>query len=217
MQITKDSTIAGRSALELRSLFRKCPYGICPEFLADELQLSAEEAQDLLRRLVEEGLLKAESDAQSESYGLTVKGSALRQATAAKPVHRTSAEKVLRELIQRMVHVNESDEFLWGIEEAYVFGSYLTDAPRLGDLDVSFKRYRKEPDDRKFFALSTAQSRSSGRRFSNITEEICWPVTKVYLFLKNRSRTLSLADQEPLLADPRVPRKAIFLNRRPVE
>lgn len=115
-----------------------------------------------------------------------------------------------------MVHVNESDEFLGGIEEAFVFGSYLTDKSRLGDVDVGFKRSRKEPDDRKYDALAMAQIDPSERHFGNIVERYSWPVTNVHLFLKNRSRTSSLAEQEPLLEDAAVPRNAVFLNRRPV-
>jgi hypothetical protein len=73
-----------------------------------------------------------------------VKGRALAAASAAKPLRRATVARKLGELVERMVHVNKSGDFLVGIESAYVYGSYLGATESLGDLDISLSFYRNE-------------------------------------------------------------------------
>jgi predicted nucleotidyltransferase len=116
-----------------------------------------------------------------------------------------------------MVHVNTSDEFLVGVEDAYVFGSYLTDTELLGDLDIALTFFRKEPNGERFVELAKHAARESGRRFNSYLDFLGWPETKVLLFLKQRSRVFSLHVNEPLLTQRfEIPRRALFSERRPV-
>lgn len=147
---------------------------------------------------------------------MTVKGAALANASAARPLHRAVVRQRLHELIERMRRVNEDPAFLVGIDEAVVFGSYLTDAERLGDLDISYKTFRKVEDPRQFTDLSSRAARESGRSFSNIVEKLYWPNEQVRLFLKNRSRVYGLVERERLLEDPTIPRRFIFKDRQPI-
>jgi hypothetical protein len=112
-----------------------------------------------------------------------------------------------------MVELNASGEFLVGVEEAYVSGSYLSAAERLGDLDISVSFYRKDPD--RFVERAERAADESGRRFGSHLETLFWPETQAKLYLKQRSRVFSIHDNEPLLLDPSVPRQAIFAARRP--
>jgi hypothetical protein len=175
--------------------------------------VSAAEGRRLVRELVARGLL--EGATEPGSYRRTLRGNAFAQASAAAPLRRATVDRKLAELVERMVRVNDSDEYLVGIDEAVVFGSYLTGAERLGDLDVTIRIYRKEPDPQRFEALCDVQRRASGRHFSNYTNWLAWPEHKVLLFLKQRSRVFSLSLNDPILRDASIARRAIFRRRTP--
>lgn len=116
-----------------------------------------------------------------------------------------------------MTQLNASDEYLCGVEEAFVVGSYLGENQRLGDLDISSRLDRKETDGDRFSAAALRSANASGRNFANFIDKLYWPETQVMLFLKQRSRVFSLHREEPLLAqDPSIPRRPIFRERRPV-
>lgn len=183
----------------------------------DRLGLPEPAAIAVLHGLVEEGYLAAASEPRMSGFELTVKGRALAQATAATPLHRSTVEKKLQELIERMIQVNASEEFLYGIEEAFIYGSYLTDTERLGDLDISVTLYRKDEDPDRHMEAVERCARESGRHFGNIIDRLFWPQKQVFLYLKQRSRVFSIHHDEPLLKhDPGIPRRAIFSQRRPV-
>jgi len=57
-----------------------------------------------------------------ESYRRTTRGNAFAQASAAAPLRRATVDRKLGEL-GRMIHVNDDDEFLVGIEEAVGVGA----------------------------------------------------------------------------------------------
>jgi hypothetical protein len=216
MRLRSSETLGGVPVLEVRALIRRWYDGAAPlDFIGEHLELRRAERQRLLAALLEEGLLTRE-EGDPVRYELTVKAHAFAQATAAAPLRRSTADTKLRELVARMVHANASAEFLVGVESAYVYGSYLTDVPRLGDLDVSLTLWRKEPDGERFTELSRAAARKSGRRFGTFIDFLSWPDKQLLLFLKQRARVYSLHQDEPLLQNADIPRRAIVLERRPV-
>jgi hypothetical protein len=218
MRIRPNELIAGYPALAVRALLRGWPdHDGQIEYVAREMGLRKPAAKQMIADLAELGFL---NDAPERPRGLgrfapTIKGAALAQAKASAPVHRSTAERKLRELVTRMMHVNENDEFIVGIEQAFVYGSYLSAIDRLGDLDVSLTFYRKNPGD-DFVEQCRRAARRSGRHFGSYFDELFWPEKQVLLYLKQRSRTYSLHQDERLLQDPAVPRRAIFLQRKPV-
>jgi predicted nucleotidyltransferase len=143
MRLPKDKSFAGFNALQVRSLLRTLGRGTSTRHhLECTFQLPKAGAQELIDLLVGEGLLVA---ADPGGFELRIAGAAFAQASAAPPLHRRTVERRLRELVGRMVEINAKSEFLVGIEEAYVYGSYLSAAERLGDLDISLCFYRKDP------------------------------------------------------------------------
>jgi predicted nucleotidyltransferase len=219
VRLDANDTVAGVPVLKMRALLRRWgDLSAGAGFIADVLGVPKTKALAILKDMVAEGLV-VEADAHPadvEWFVCTTKGNAFAQATTAKPLHRANVEKKLAELVNRMVHVNASSDFLVGIEDAHVYGSYLTDADRLGDLDVSIRFLRKETDPKRFVALANEAARESGRRFNTYLDMLCWPETKALLFLKQRSRVFSLHVNEPLLEDASVLRRAILAGGRPV-
>ncbi|HEY6558851.1 MAG TPA: hypothetical protein VI072_16315 [Polyangiaceae bacterium] len=184
-----------------------------------ELGLQQSHATELLSRLIAEGYVqeaRMPAVKGENRYVLTVKGSALASASAAAPIRRELARRRLHELIERMIAANAEDRFYVGVQEAAVFGSYLTDVPTLGDLDVHYVIYRKLEDSDEFMRVTVHAARESGRRFNRYLDLLSWPEDELRRFLKNRSRVYGLADNSTLLADPNVPRVTIFTARAPV-
>ena len=220
MRIDKGDVILDYPAKDMRTLMRQWVRCSNPEGLIQEIMaVSPDAAAKLFRELVGEGFIAKDEEPYFDRkvvFHLTVKGAALAKASAARPLHRALVRQRLHELIERMRRVNEDPAFLVGIEEAVVFGSYLTDTERLGDLDISYKTFRKIEDPRRFGELSDRSAQESGRRFSTILEWAWWPNEQVRLFLKNRSRVYGLVEQERLLEDPTVARRFIFKDRQPI-
>lgn len=110
-------------------------------------------------------------------------------------IKRSTAERVLKETLERATHINTSSEFLWYIKEIYQFGSTLDETKEIvGDLDLFVELQRKgnetnDPDFKKQMDQQRAECKSS-----SFLDRLFYPYHKTLLYLKNRSRTLSLHD-----------------------
>ena len=102
-----------------------------------------------------------------------------------------------------MKEVNTNLYYLYKIEKVVVFGSYLGEREKLGDIDLAIKIVPKEWDQNKFQKASRKRSldaKQNGRQFSNYVEEIFWPKEEVFKYLKSRSRSISIhLSDEPIL------------------
>jgi len=195
--IDSKTVIAGHRAVEIRSLLRLAgSNGLLYLSSAKKvLGFSGAKARALFDALSKEGLLKPQDD----HWILTSDGMWLRVASAAAALHRTTADRLLKELVGRITKVNTDPYFLGYVEKAVVFGSYLSDASRLGDVDVALHIVRKEPDFEKHVkanAKRAAEEFAKGRQFQNMVVEASWWYYEVVLFLRNRKRGLSLHDLE---------------------
>ena len=136
-------------------------------------------------------------------YELTDEGMRFAQATAAGPLSRATAERKLREFMARVEQVNESDEFAFRVVRVVLFGSYLTDAERVNDIDLAIElvprwdgfnvgiQYRKEQERVRL---------APRHRTRNALAVEQWPWREVLLFLKARSRGFSFHGiQDPIL------------------
>jgi hypothetical protein len=221
MRIKKTDLICGHPAADMRALMRAWGEDASDgEILVkDILKLSTDEANDMVEALRAEGFLErinSECPPEAGHFQRTAKGAALAMASAAPPLRRPFARKKLHELIVRMEKANDDSGFIVGVEEATVFGSYLTSAERLGDIDISYTTFRKIENGETFVKASERAARASGRQFGNYVDFLYWPYQQLRLFLQSRSRAYSLGNDEGLLKDITVPRRVIFKNRRPI-
>lgn len=135
---------------------------------------------------------------------LTMKGMALAAASAARPVSRKTAEKVLAEFLSRCETVNADLQYLYRVKKAAVFGSYARGATSLGDVDVYVMLEPKESDADRHEELSLATARAAeqaGRSSNGYFEFSGWSYQEVWLFLKSRKRTLSLSYADKWVLD----------------
>jgi len=107
-------------------------------------------------------------------------------------IKRTTADRVIKEIIERAKEINNDDSYTYGVKALYVFGSYLTtDKPMIGDLDILVDTYWKDDIKDPIFNERVEAERKLCNRGSFI-DHIYYPFERVIRRLKNRSRTLSL-------------------------
>jgi predicted nucleotidyltransferase len=136
-------------------------------------------------------------------YELTDEGMRFAQGSAAAPLRRATAERKVREFMARVEQVNQSGEYAYRVARVVLFGSYLTDAERVNDIDLAVElaprwdgfdvgiQYQKEQERRRL---------APRHRTRNALAVEQWPWREVFLFLKARSRAFSLHGmRDPIL------------------
>ncbi|MFZ0303742.1 MAG: hypothetical protein WAL75_13715 [Terracidiphilus sp.] len=196
MRITSDQRIAGYPTFELRKFVRRHRFTcFLPEQAADALALSPEAAADLLSKLLSSGNKEAGKFDEGQLFQLTNYGHDLANATGARQICRKTAERVLTDFLERVRKVNATSQYLYRVQDVILFGSMLSDAERLGDVDVAVNLAPKVSRSARFQERHAARIRAAqleGRCFHTILERAYWPINEVYLQLKAKSRYLSL-------------------------
>ena len=193
--------IAGRPTLEIRRLLRRTRNGaLDAPTVHEDLGIPLGEAESVIEGLAKEGLivkgLTTGPDGQQRSFWKnTIKGNSLAMATTAQPVKRATADRALAQLLDRVSVVNAREDFAFRVERVVVFGSYLSSAQEINDVDLLVDLVARYADsNRQDWVEQSSRTRASqsGRRFRDSLEQMAWPRMEVEGFLKNRSRTLSL-------------------------
>jgi len=199
MYLDPRSEIAGLPALEVRRLLQRVDTSDWTLGYAQEiLEVSSEVSKQLIDELLAHGYIRRATDHQRSEepwYERTLDGARLALASAAKPLTRRTAERKVVEFLERVREVNKGGRFLYSVRRVVAFGSYLTDAQRLNDVDLAVELEHVEPDREKAHDMDRERIReayAAGRRFSNIVNELFWPYNEVLFFLKARSRAISL-------------------------
>jgi hypothetical protein len=104
MRITSDQSIAGYPAIAVRNFLRKYVIaGLIPACAQSSLLLSPQDASAFLNKLVDLGLLRESSKWNgSPFFDLTDSGVRLAYASAAKPICRITANRLLSEFMERV-------------------------------------------------------------------------------------------------------------------
>ena len=199
MQITANQTIAGHLATKVRDfLWASQLTGIVNETAETKMALNPKAARDFLNQLVVLGFIKERSGHNEHSFfELTDYGVNLANASAAKPIHRKTAERVLTEFLERVERVNATPEYVYRVDTAILYGSMLSNAERLGNVNVAVNLESKAKGETEFQEWSKARrhaARVKGRSFSTIVEQVFWPRAEIFLHLKARSISLKLSD-----------------------
>jgi hypothetical protein len=199
LRITTDQRIGGHAITRVRSFLRGAN-GLytTPLWVARHFEIPLADARRLIGALVRAGHLERssrEGAASAESWILTRHGQQLANATAAQPLTRRTADRLMREIVGRMWEANHGT-FAFRVRRAFVFGSYLDlTRDRINDVDVAVELSPRFPsrDAQVDYQLARVQdARDGGRAFSNISAEMFWPQLELYHFLRRRSRGLSL-------------------------
>jgi hypothetical protein len=200
MRIKPDAVVAGFPARQIRKLLRQSVDSLLARDAMKILQLDKKTAIQLLERLEADGFLEKvpiwPNSNDEQSWKRTVRGGALANALFSRAVSRQSAEKTLSEFLDRVRQVNSDNRFLYRVLKVVVFGSFLSNAPFVGDVDLAVDLRQKEKDGSKHTELILARANeaaAAGKQFRNYAEALSFAQQEVIMFLKARSRILQLA------------------------
>jgi hypothetical protein len=199
--------IAGVPARDLRAVFRHLSHrSTSAADFAERLNMPEAEAQRVLDQLVAEGYLVKKAKPTGEFlYQPDIKGVALANAGFLKPMARTRADELVRQIVQRCEAVNANGELLAYVKQAVAFGSYADPAsPDCADIDlVLLLEHRPGIKDRgAFVKLSSARFRQSGKS-GNHADELLYGDHEVKTLVKARSPYISVHGEEDLKEEGR--------------
>ena len=195
MHIDKDQTWAGLTVGNARALVRRLKWH--GEFGFEKWQLDSElAALDLqehegvvLQRLLDDELIEESGD---ERWRTSRRGNALAAAHLGRRIKRKTADRLVRELLERVGQVNKGP-YAYRVVRVLAFGSYLSDIATLGDVDLVVELEQRDPHRHREVADARIEAAiQGGRNFGSYVEAIAWPEQEVLRLLKNRSRYLSL-------------------------
>lgn len=183
------------------------------QIIAGELQIEQASAEILINELSRLAYIEpCEISNNQQYYHVTLRGSAFSLASAARPLTRKTADKKLKEFLDRVHAVNDNPELAYRVHKVAVFGSYLTEKERINDIDIAVELVHREADPHKCQAIKEARINKAienGRHFATFIDEVIWPYNEILLFLKARSRAISLdTTDDPILKQ--TPSKIIF-------
>lgn len=95
---------------------------------------------DLTDKLVSEGWIELNDEGRYEE---TRAGSQLRVMKFIRRITRAEAEQIVESMLERVEKINADHDLLYYVHEIWAFGSYVTDAADLGDIDLVLRLKRK--------------------------------------------------------------------------
>jgi len=197
MHINATDKIAGIPILAVRKFMQANRNYIYPAHnVARTLKITQEQALELLAELERQGFVVQCPPREQEEprWEHTVHGNALANASAARPATRQTADRIFTEFMQRVHTVNQDPYYLYKVSRVTLFGSYLSNAPTVNDIDLVIELERKEQDLARHNQLAEERSEeaaNAGVHFANFVIQIAWAEHETMLFLKSRSRLLS--------------------------
>jgi predicted nucleotidyltransferase len=203
MRIDPKDTLAGQSILKIRDFLRRNQlHNWGEETVGYAFAVDSKTAKRIIILLKRRGYIEPIQISGEKYWKNTIQGNALALSSAAKPISRATAEKKLKEFLERVVEVRISKYYLYKVTKVVVFGSYLTAKEKLNDIDISISLAPKEKNVEKMRKLAERrinEAFSQGKVFSNFVEQISWPQHEVIKFLKGRSRSIGLHQDEGVL------------------
>lgn len=213
MRIGRDTRIAGVPAMALRNALRRLGDHWPAEALGSRLGLPEGDASQLCAQLESEGYLTLLQGPGEQVYYRTTLGNALANASAARPIKRSTADALVQGVIERTRAINADDSFVFGVRTITAFGSYVGSSALLGDVDLAVDLFAKhsDPSERDAATLRYSErARLAGRRFRSTLEAIMAPQLDVLAALKAKSRHISLHDRSELQHLPGIVTREIF-------
>lgn len=196
MKINSKDKIAGIPILSVRRLLNARGDFLDEESVIAHLRVRPPAARKLIRELERQGFIEPSKSASNLlMWEMTMKGRALKLSTAAKPIARKTADARLFEFLERVNEVRTDTHYIYKVKRAWVFGSFLSSAEKLGDVDLAIELVAKAFPGRSFDEIVQAkidEAHRNGRQFSSTFAQVTWPQKEVWLKLKSKSRSLSL-------------------------
>ena len=191
MKIDIRQMIAGQPIRKIRDLMR-----FARGFEINAEQIAEKVGVDVTDRLVSEGLIEPSATVPDKRghkiqfYCVTTAGTRLAATRLNRRIRRHTAERIVDAFLERVVAVNDDTDLLLTVVEVDAFGSFITDAPDLGDVDLAIRLEHKFPD-QDWVDLNVARADASGRSL-NLLQRLFYGQYEVMQRLQNRNAYLSL-------------------------
>jgi len=105
-----------------------------------------------------------------------------------RKMRRTTADRLLSGVKDRIREANANPDFCYTISEAYVFGSYAnSDREMLSDLDIAVRLQARCPTDSEQYRRRQAEC-----PYGDVFLQLVWPKEEVLRFIRNRSGYISI-------------------------
>lgn len=121
--------------IRVRDFLRRNEDGFDRGAISDFFHVEELQAVEIEKALVSAGYIKF--DGRKQVNVLTASGIQLTNATFAKRISRKKAEELVQAVLERADAINLRDELTHRVASVRVFGSYLSDAADLGDIDLA--------------------------------------------------------------------------------
>ena len=116
-------------------------------------------------------------------------------------ISRKTADRIVSEVVERAKVINASPypKFMYFVKKIAVFGSYLTDKEKLGDVDIAVLLERKEECERGNWEDDADECiRIHNKNVYNFFQVMSFPEKIVYQTLRNKSKSLSIHQYDEL-------------------
>lgn len=173
------------------------------------LGVAEHEARRVLTRLARAGYPRRDpNQPEALCWCRTPQGEALAHADVGRPLSRARADRMLQSVLRRVAEVNRRPHFLCQITAVGVFGSYLTEAPTIDELDLAVHIVLKPPAPGTADAVFRPDRGLPYWRLQKLLPHHAWPRwrerhVELYLLAGKRSLVLHTFD-DPLLRGRRV-------------
>ena len=166
---------------------------------------------DIADELVLEGLLAVSEKGRDDKrwYEFTDAAVRLVNAKMIKRINRAKADLYVAELLQRADDINANPDLLYRVKRITAFGSYITDATDLGDIDLAVELECKIPAEQRVKA-NQARAKASGRKNLAYSDELNFGEREVDRLLRGRNPYISLTYHDSLQR-LNTPTKVIYL------
>jgi predicted nucleotidyltransferase len=160
------------------------------------------EAKAIFASLLADGWIEPNLDPDEVfddgQYVVSDKGRQLSVKNLVPRINREKADKIVGDMIKRIQEINCDPSLLDYVTKVVAFGSYITDAEDLGDIDLYVVVTRRIDDYKEHTKARKTFNESSGKRFSNYLEQLFYHQYVVKQRIKSRSPYISLHDESDL-------------------
>jgi predicted nucleotidyltransferase len=198
MRVSGNDTLAGIPLIDIRNFLRRYRGGHCDitvSGIEGELGVARQQAELILQAMAEAGYVEPESETDgndaSRSYTITKSGSRLCATRFVKRITRAKADALVKQMLERIAEINARDELVFRIKRVRAFGSYVSNAPELGDIDLAVELEQRHPE-RDIIEQLLARADASGKRLNSYMDRLNYGETEMQRLLKGRSPYLAI-------------------------
>jgi hypothetical protein len=198
MKVDRNATIAGLPIRKVRNALNW--FANVGNFERDTVpyKLGVDVTDDLLAA----GLIEPDPDWQpdhgAQRYVVSTTGCRLAATRLLPRINRAKAERIVADLVKRAEAINAFADGFMRVVEIRAFGSYITDADDLGDIDVEVTWERRTPPGGMGWVEWNLKMAGLAGRTRSYIDMLGYGENEARRWLKGRERYLSIMDSGQL-------------------